>query len=213
MSWHRDRSRGERAYGYAKAYSEAQGGLNPPAGYRDADGFPLGAWVSEQRKKHAEGRLKPVQIRRLEALGITWDVTEEAWQRGLEHARAYYGEHGHLDVKGSYQAKDGYRLGIWIWNQRTRYREGKLTGERIRMLEELGMVWNVQADRWNRGYSFAKAYRRNGGQVPVLLSYVTAEGYPLGEWLRSQEQRYKKGVLEADRIERLAEIGIVFDTT
>ena len=213
MSWHRDRSRWERAYEYAKAYFEAQGGLNPPAGYRDADGFPLGAWVSEQRKKHAEGKLKPVQIRRLEALGITWDVTEEAWLRGLEHARAYYGEHGHLDVKGSYQAKDGYRLGTWIWNQRTRYREGKLTGERIRMLEELGMVWNVQADRWNRGYSFAKAYRRNGGQVPVLLSYVTAEGYPLGEWLRSQEQRYKKGVLEADRIERLAEIGIVFDTT
>ena len=282
MSWHRDKSRWERAYEYAKAYFDAQGGLNPPAGYKAADGFPLGAWVSEQRKKHAVGKLKPMQVRRLEALGITWDVIEDAWQCGLEHARAYYGEHGHLDVKGSYTAKDGYRLGIWIWNQRTRYRdgemteeqqklleeigmhwniqedrwqegyahlaaynrqhgdsnvpqryvcddgyplgswtsnqrcmyrEGKLTGERIRMLEELGIVWNIQADRWNRGYSFAKAYRRNGGQVPVLLSYVTAEGYPLGEWLHSQERRYKKGVLEADRIERLAEIGIVFDTT
>ena len=279
MSWNRFTGKWNAAFAYAQAYFNAHGVLDPPAEYKTDDGFALGAWVVSQRRKYAVGKLKPTQIKRLESLSIVWNVTEEQWQNGYEHAMLYHKEHGNLNVSDGFVAEDGFRLGSWLAGQRTRnkngriteqqrerldklgmqwsvfgdrwqigyehaqayfaqygnlnvpskyicedgytlsnwitsqrkaYKDGKLSEERVRLLRQIGMVWNTNTDRWNRGYSYAKSYCVGGGRVPIPQTYVTDDGYPLGEWVRSQERRFRGGVLESDKVQRLAEIGVIF---
>lgn len=281
MSWHRFSGKWDAAYEYAEEYAVSHDGvLDPAAAYVTDDGFALGVWVTSQRKKYADGKLKPMQIKRLEALKISWDVQEKSWQNGFEHAKAYYMENGDLNVPGQYVCKDGYKLGVWIANQRTKYRSGKLTeersnaleklgmkwdtlkdrwqtgfdhaaeyfhekgdlkvsqdyvcsdgyllsswiasqrkayrsgklsDERIKLLNAIGMIWNQNLSKWDNGYRYAIDYCKHGGCMPIPQTYVTSEGYPLGEWVRSQKRRYRSGRLESEKIRKLEEIGVRFD--
>lgn len=56
-----------------------------------------------------------------------------------------------------------------------------LTIERTILLEELGMTWDICAEKWNLGYTHAKNYRIGVGIVPVSHTYITEDGYPLDE--------------------------------
>lgn len=74
MEWDRFAGKWDAAYQQAKDYYEEHGVLDPPAGYRTEEGFALGAWTAGQRTRYRAGKLKPAQIRRLEALHIAWNV-------------------------------------------------------------------------------------------------------------------------------------------
>jgi hypothetical protein len=48
-------------------------------------------------------------------------------------------KHGNLVVPQKYVSRDEHRLGIWINNHRRR--SHRLTPERKRLLDALGMIW------------------------------------------------------------------------
>ena len=146
----------------------------------------------------------------LDKLGMRWQVLRDRWQIGYEHAKAYFKLYEDLNVPSKYVCDDGYALHSWISSQRRAYKDGKLSEERIRLLRQIGMVWNTNTDKWNRGYDHAQTYFTRGGSIPIPQTYVTGDGYPLGEWMRSQERRFRRGALESDKVKRLADIGIVF---
>ena len=129
---------------------------------------------------------------------------------GFEHAKTYAVTNGNADISSDYVCDDGYLLGAWASNQRNKYKSGKLSNERVKRLESIGFLWSAHTDKWNCGYIHANEYRRSGGNLPIPQTYVTRDGYPLGEWLRNQERRYRNGMLEDDRVRRLAEIGVTF---
>lgn len=54
-----------------------------------------------------------------------------------------------------------------------------------------------------------KYYRENGDLLPPQ-SFVTEDGYKLGEWFRDQKRQYPKGKLGAERQARLENIGVYF---
>ncbi len=280
MCWQRTAGKWEEAYELAAEYADKHGRLDPPAAYTTDSGFSLGAWTASQRRKYADEKLRPVQIKRLEALGISWDISEDQWQSGIEHSLKYLEQNGSLDVPTGHVCPDGFRLGAWIANQRTKYKSGKmpaaqaeqleklgmkwyrqkdrwqtgfdhaaeyfhekgdlkvsqdyvcedgyllsswiasqrkayrsgrLTDERKSLLDSLGMIWDRNSDRWNCGYSYARTYLMDGGRLPIPQKFVTKDGYPLGEWVYSQQRRYRSGRLETEKVRRLAEIGVRFD--
>ncbi len=139
MSWQRDVGRWETGFQYAQACFSHTGSINVPPEYTTADGFALGTWIARQRKKYKDGKLKPEQVRRLEEIGILWDPAEAFWQSGYEHAQDYARENGDLKVPGKYIADDGFRLGSWIANQKTRYRKGELSEEQVKKLQKIGL--------------------------------------------------------------------------
>ena len=211
MSWHRFSGKWDNAYEYAKKYAEEHGALDPPAEYKAEDGFALGAWVASQRAKYSDGKLKPMQIKRLETLKISWDVMQEAWQNGIDHAKAYYAEHGSLNVPGQYECEDGYKLGVWIANQRSKYKSGKLADDRKNALEALGIKWDSHKDRWQTGYEHAQAYYKEHGDLNVSQDYVCADGYTLNNWIAAQRKAYKSCKLSGERIDLLNGIGMVWN--
>ena len=212
MSWNRFNEKWEFAYAKALALFRETGDINVPCHYQTDDGFRLGTWIANQRAKYAAGKLKRGQIDRLNALRIKWEVIDDAWQCGFAHAKEYKAVHGDLLVPNGYVSEDGYKLGAWIANQKTRNKDGRMTDEQRRQLDEIGMVWAVNADRWKTGLEHMRAYCLQNGHGRVPKSYVCEDGYALGEWFRSQERRFRKGILERNKIVRLAEIGVRFRT-
>lgn len=212
MSWSRFLNKWDSAFEYAQAYFDEFGSLDPPVEYKSGDGFALGKWVASQRGKYAAGKLKPMQIKRLEAIKIAWDPHEEAWLCGYEHAKEYYRENGDLGAGGKYVSKDGYKLGVWLTNQRTRKKNGSVTEEQSKMLEEIGMCWSVRDDRWQTGYNHAKMYFAQYGNLIVPSKYVCADGYPLSGWVATQRRAYKDGKLPRERIRLLGNIGMAWNT-
>lgn len=112
------------------------------------DGYRLGGWVCSQRHAYRKGSLSADRAVRLSELEVwSWEPFDDAWEAGFVALREYLVEHRRMPSQ-TYVAVDGYRLGRWINWQRNRYRDGKLSTERIERLEQLDLwVWSPRGRR------------------------------------------------------------------
>ena len=196
----------------ASIYYAEHGNLRVPVEYSTLAGLNLGSWVQLQRlirNGKRMGSLTEAQIRRLDNIGMIWDDRAEfAWKRGLEHAKAYFEEHGNLLVPAKYKAKDDFALGHWIMTKRKDRSNGRMTEEEIRQLDALGMAWNAVSAKWERGYAEAAAYYEQYADLEVPTKYITESGLKLGVWISYQKDAYQKGLLSTEQIRRLEQIGM-----
>lgn len=199
----------------ASIYYAEHGNLNIPKRYTTPAGLSLGEWLTTQRRVRAgqiPGNLTEQQIARLDSIGMEWgNRNDAAWERGLEEARKFREQFGNLRVPAKYKTKDGYPLGKWINNARKRRNDGKLTEERIRQLDQMGMIWSVFDAKWEQGYALAMNYAARHGDLNVPVNYTTEEGEKLGAWILNQRTAYAKEMLSQDQIGRLEKIGIYWE--
>lgn len=89
-----------------------------------------------------------------------------AWETYYIAARQYYREKGNLKVPKSYLTQTGLTLGSWIQTQR-RVRAGSVNGnlseEKVRKLDEIGMVWDSKDQSWNEALRELQAYFEEQG--------------------------------------------------
>ena len=196
----------------ASIYYAEHGNLNIPKRYTTPAGMSLGEWLTTQRRVRAgqiPGNLTEQQIARLDSIGMEWgNRNDAAWERGLKEARKFREQFGNLQVPAKYKTKNDYPLGKWINNARKRRSDGKLTEERIRQLDQMGMIWSVFDAKWEQGYALAMNYAAEHGNLNVPVNYTTEEGEKLGAWILNQRTAYAKEMLSQDQIDRLEEIGI-----
>ncbi len=136
-------------YQAAAEFYQMHGNLSIPKRYTAPNGKNLGAWLSHQRAGHRSGALAGWQVHLLDGLGMVWEAGD-SWGQGFAHAEGYFRANGHLAVPNDYICTDGYRLGKWISNQRCAYGKAEgngLSGERVRQLESIGMVWSAKRGR------------------------------------------------------------------
>ncbi len=149
MVWGIEEARWERQYQAAADYYQEHGDLDIPAQYKTPEGLKLGDWLKRMRQDYRKGVLKKDAVRRLEALGVTWDVRNRQWEEFFRAAQRYYLEHGNLRIAPSYVDADGKCLGTWVQRLRRWYKQGKLSVGQIRRLEGIGMVWGAAAQAGN----------------------------------------------------------------
>ena len=214
----------EEYYRAAVQYREEHGDLLIPQRYVTEDGKCLGRWLATQRRIHNSGgsTLTGEQALRLEALGIVWDdLRQFTWESCFAQAEAYYRAHGDLKVPQDYVTEDGCRLGQWLSNLRTRYRELRdedktgATLEQIQRLERIGMEWNTHETRWDMYFAAAERYYREHGDLLVPRGYQTEDGLKLGLWVSNQRSKRKqkvRGRLTNEQVQRLSRIGMVWDS-
>ena len=139
------------------------------------------------------------------------DSWEEWFLRFLSYPRD---EKGRRVVPRRYITSQGYNLGLWQEKQRLakkRY-SPNLTKERVAMMEEAGMVWDLHDEAWENAFAHFEAVPADSNGKRILnASYRTADGYRLGSWQMQQRQYYKKGVLSEERTKRLEAAGIIWD--
>ena len=210
-------------YGYAKEYYEQKGNLEIPARYKTEDGYALGRWLFNQkgiRKWQIEGKLTEEQIAKLDAIGMIWGYYNDLnWERNYAAAKAYFVQHGNLDVHSRYVTDDGIALGLWLCSIRTWERAGVhpkyLTVERKAELEKIGMIWDKLDFFWERNYLAACEYYREHRNLRVNSNYVDKNGIRLGSWIaRIRGLRSGKGrgtPPTEEQIARLDKIGMIWD--
>ena len=189
-------------------YLAERGTVDVPLRHTTADGFRLGVWLRSRRQDYKVGRLTPERVRRLEAIGVVWNLLDVAFERGLEALRAYVTDNGDADVPKHYRSPDGFRLGAWLRSRRQDYKVGRLTPERVCRLEAIGVVWEQHEAAFKHGLDALRAYVTEHGDADVLCSYTTPDGFRLGSWLSTRRKDYKAGKLALDRIRQLEELGV-----
>jgi hypothetical protein len=154
--------------------------------------YPLGFWVAQQKKAHADGSLSSAQRSRLESLPF-WDWCPDPgdrWSLGFSHLQVYAGRHGDCYVVRSYLTPDGFRLGGWVSRMRTWHRKGELSSEQVYLLEALpGWAWDANDARWNRNYELLKQFADAYGHVQLPKDYQVG-GVALGTWYVRQRTRF-----------------------
>ena len=153
-------------------------------------------------------------------------INPNNWDMMYELAKKYYEYHGNLKISRSFKTingydidENGYNLGVWITTQKTNYNKSILSEDRIEKLEEIGMMFeNVNDDTWNKMYELAKKYYEHYGNLKIPQNFKTTNGYEvdekgynLGAWISTQRTKYKNDTLSEDRIEKLEEIGMMWN--
>lgn len=208
-AWDRDGIAWQRGLFRLRAYAAANGTADVPQHHVVPEtGYLLGAWVRRQKRRHRDGKLSPERVAQLESLpGWTWGQPLSAgWEHGFAELLRHVEVKGTAAVPSGYVVPEtGYQLGHWASNQRNRYRDGKLSPKRTARLEALpGWTWNVIDAKWERGFAEMLRHVEVKGTADVPSRHVVPEtGYPLGQWVSTQRNRYRKGKLSPERIARL----------
>lgn len=213
MVWDAVSERWEQNYAEALHYYSENGSLDVPAAYKAPSGFALGAWLRNLRRLRRDKpeALSPEQIARLDAIGMSWgDGNSARWMAAYNAAKLYYKHTGHLNVPVQYIAPDGTPLGKWVARQRAVYQNPekehcRLTPQRIRLLEQIGMQWQ-RPGSWEHRYALAQEYLRQHGDLAIPAKYRAADGILLGNWLYRQQRIYDgraPGRLSTEQREKL----------
>ena len=211
-------------YDCAKRYYERHGNLEVPVKYQTEEGYGLGRWLLTQRRVYAGekyGVLGADRVRRLNQIGMVWESSRDlAWERYFREAEKYYVEHGDLNTNVHTVTDSGIRLGAWITKLRTYRKSGiqkaYLSEERIRLLDGIGMIWDVPDYLWEENFAECMEYYREHGNLDIPNAYCSPRGLKIGGWIRRQ-RLLRKGqtngaALTEDQIARLDGIGMVWKT-
>lgn len=136
-------------------------------------------------------------------------MKNDNWNRNYVLAKQYFRENGDLLIPSNYVVNKEIKLGIWISHQRRDYKSGKLSEERIELLEKIGMVWSLSDFQWHEYYDVAVKYYNVNGNLLIPLKY-SIDGINLGYWIGTQRRQYKGKKLSKQKIELLDQIGMVW---
>ena len=186
-----------------------------PADFYTEKGEALGPWLANQREKYRMGLLIPRHIHLLERLNVIWNPLKNKQEAFLQAAKEFKNKNGHLRIHFKYITQNGKKLGRWISDQRSKYREGTLSGELAQSFETLGIQWNVFSDHWEDMFAVAKEYFQRQGDLWISPNYITPENIRLGGWISQQRKklngRGRSSPLTAEQKCRLDTIGMVWD--
>lgn len=215
-------SRWEYGYEQAKKWYEEHGNLNVPTMYVNDKGFPLGIWLKRHIPNEAgktQIKITPEKREKLDALGMVWERPEDSWEVRYALVKAYYDEHGNLNIPPQYKA-DGIWIAKWLNEQRQVYighRAGKtLTEDQISRLESIGMTWENRTHAaieraWQEQYEEAKRYFQAHGDLKIPGDYRTTDGKNLRVWVLRQRSARKAGKLSQEKAELLTAIGMEWE--
>ena len=177
-------------YTAARQWYQEKGNLRIPKSYVTSTGLTLGSWIQTQRRVYSgavTGGLTEEKVRKLNEIGMIWDARDQSWNKALAELQTYFNEHGNLDIKARYETPDGFKLGRWVCNLRTKVRtkglDQALTPGQQQQLAELGMIWDRNSEKWEDYFEAAENYYKTHGNLDVMTKYVTENGLPLGRWL------------------------------
>ncbi len=202
----------ERGYQETLKYKKKYGNANAPDKYKTPDGFKLGTWQQHQKGNYNKGKLDKTRIKRLEDIGFIWDSLKKTlWEKGYQETLKYKQQYGNANAPRSYKTLGGIDLGNWHKTQRRNYNNGKLEKDRIKRLEDIGFVWDILDNVFEKGFQETLKYKQQFGNANAPNRYKTADGYKLGVWQLSKKCIYKNGGLGKERIKRLEDIGFIWD--
>lgn len=211
-------------------YFEREGHIDIPQSYiNPSTGCKLGLYLTRLRnirKKTDRGHLSQDQINRLNALGMKWVKREHPYRDFdyyYQQLIKFYRREGHIKVPTRFIDPDtGCHLGNFINCVRQAKRgtghDIVLTDRQIEMLNDLGMVWQVQASPlpFDTYYEELLRYYRREGHIRVPGNYIVPEnGCKLGKFIQRMRAiragTASSGFITQEQIAKLDAMGMVWN--
>lgn len=143
----------------------------------------------------------------------------EIWSEKFEDLCEFRKFFGHCHVPHTYERNAP--LAQWVKRQRYQYKlklEGKrstLSDERVRLLNQIGFIWNSHDAVWEERWVELTAYKNAHGHCIVPSNYE--KNPQLAVWVKRQRRQYKfycegkATSMTPERIEKLEKIGFAWD--
>lgn len=131
-------------------------------------------------------------------------MADEIWREFLELYKDYVAREGTNKINQNH-IENGKRLGVWIVIQRKHFREGKLSVERIKLLDDAGMDWDPHSSSWEKFYALSVQFAVREGHINVPTSHQEGGEY-LNRWLRRQKWQKEHGKLTSEQIRRMEQL-------
>ena len=195
-----------------KKHVKITGDANILTTFVTKDGFNLGSWVRGRRR--ARKTLSKEKKYILEALpGWSWissttqEIQNRSFVQGTKELNEYIKKFNHCLVPNTYETNNGFKLGIWVSNIRVKYKKKKIDKIKIKTLNNIkGWMWAVRTEVWEKNFEQLNNYINEFGNAMVQISYVTKDGFKLGEWVHNQRRNIKLGSKNPKIIDRHAKL-------
>lgn len=207
---------------WQRIYLRARRLLGSGTTLRPEQGFPgtsenLGTWLYRQCQVYDS--LHPQQRKLLAQIGLTTGTARrarprrrniaEARDQGLDHARAYWKQHGHLCASAA-DSHAGFPIGQWLANLRVRARRGRLDPAVAQQLEAMDPWWAPPwPSDWQRACYAVRDLVRSGHALDPESAFTSFDD-ELGQWLYTQCVGYPGLAVEQRR--QLAAVGLTEQT-
>ena len=195
------RSAWEEMFAALASFRDTYGHCNVPIEWKG--NARLASWCVSQRTQFKRKTLSPDRVGRLNPLGFVWDQLEAAWDEMYEALAAYRQVHGDCNVPRVLVGESA--LASWCSFQRVRYKDNKLSDERVARLSRLGFLWDTRTAAWEEMFTALVQFKGAHGHCDVPQRWV--DNRPLASWCDTQRMTYRKKTLSPERLERLHKLG------
>ena len=213
FEWEPNKSIWEMMFNILQKYKENYGDCNVPQRWQENK--VLAEWVSTQRGQYRNKTLSKERIKRLNDIGFEWKLisytpTRVPWDEMFDALIEYRKRHGDCNIPS--RSTENKKLGSWVKEQRSSYRRGILSEERIKRLNDIGFEWvrishTSSRASWEKMFAELKEYRNKHGDCNITANY-RVNNLSLGNWVQRQRQKYKIKQLSEDQIKRLEDTGV-----
>lgn len=206
INWEGFRGKWNANFAIAQKYYKVYGNLNVPENFI-YEGINLSKWLITQRSMKQRKMLSQEKVAALDSIGMIWSLAEDKWNIKYNLAKQYYEKYGNLRISELYTI-DGVNLGTWI--KHLRNIKDKLLEDKIKALDDIGMIWNLNTkpkQSWDKSYKMLTEYYNTYGNSDVPFGYKVAD-FSLGGWLNAQRQLYIQGKLKQERIDKLNDLHV-----
>ena len=170
---------------------------------KDPQEKQLGNWCSHKRNDKKNGKLSDEKIKKIELLdGWFWEQ-EDPFDDHYDELKQFIETNKKLPSNMSKDFEEK-QLGNWCSHKRNDKKNGKLSDERIKQLEQL-TGWYWEQDPFSNHYNELKQFIETNKKLPSTMSKYPEEKQ-LGNWCSTQRTNKKKGKLNDENIKQLEKI-------
>jgi len=126
----------------------------------------------------------------------------EAWEDMVVRLQKYKEKNGDCMVPWNF--KGDPKLGSWVSKQRHYKSNGSLSHDRIKILEDLGFIWDATKHAWDDMFERLTEYKKEKGDCLVPTHYK--KDPKLGRWVYVQRHK-RDNKMTKEQAKRLERIG------
>ena len=178
----------------------------------------LADWCSNQKSMYNQCKLSKERFKLLNEVGFDFENKyEKQWNYKYEIYKEFKEAHEREPEKN--EIYKNTNLGAWCATQKTRYKKGKLSIQRTKLLNEAGFIFskknaiipqnNLHDKKWIKKYELYKEFKELYGREPKREE-IYKETF-IERWCRTQRNNFHNYQLSKDKIKLLEEVGFSFD--
>jgi superfamily II DNA or RNA helicase len=202
----------EKGFEETLIYKIMTGNPNAFKNYKTRDKFNLWDWQRKIRELYQVVGLSQYKIQRLKDIGFIFDPDQADFEIGFRETLIYNGQMHTPNAFENYKKPDGFELWAWQEKQRELYKDGRLSPDKIRKLEDIGFIFDSNEADFETGFQGTLIYKIRTVYPNCSRGHDTEEGFKLGAWQKSHIDLYNEKLLATDKIRRLEEIGFKWQT-